>query len=310
MGLHRFQFITSVFQVNSDRGSCLQLRELWASAKGVSKDNGKEREKESWKERAKMLGFLALALSSSVGLTLSLHVSAGQAPELAKQVEQGTLPPLKERLPVNPLVVEPVEKIGEYGGVWRSALLGGNDDPWIRRTLAYENLMRWKPDWSGVIPNIAESVEVNDEATQFTFRLREGMKWSDGAPFTADDIRFWYEDLLLNSEFTPTPAEPFINADGTPVSFEMTDKITFSFTFKQPKSLFLQYLATMRDLDHALIRYPRHYFERFHPKYNPNVQQEIDAAGQSNWVGLIGAKAKYWANPEVPTIHAWIFKRP
>jgi len=248
-----------------------------------------------------------IAASLAAGATLPLQ--AGEAPMLAERVENGTLPPLEERLPENPLVVKPVERVGRYGGTWRSALLGGNDDPWIRRTLAYENLMRWTPDWSGVIPNIAELVDVNDGATRFTFHLRKGMKWSDGAPFTADDIRFWYEDLLLNSEFTPSPAEPFINADGSPVAFEMIDETTFAFTFEEPKSLFLQYLATMRDLDHAPIRYPRHYFERFHPKYNPDIHQEIEAAGQSNWVGLMVAKSKYWANTEVPTIHAWVFTR-
>ena len=253
-----------------------------------------------------------LGLCLAIGLACSLQAAqamAGQAPMLAEQVEAGTLPPLEERLPSNPLVVEPVERVGEYGGTWRSALLGGNDDPWIRRTLAYENLMRWTPDWSGVIPNIAESVDVNDQATSFTFHLREGMRWSDGELFTADDIRFWYEDLFLNPEFTPTIAEPFINADGSPVAFEMVDKTTFTFTFKESKSLFLQYLATMRNLDHAPIRYPRHYFERFHPKYNPDIQQEIEAAGQSNWVGLMVAKSEYWANTEAPTLHAWVFKR-
>jgi len=157
---------------------------------------------------------LAICLFAVLAPSLQVAaVQAGEAPMLASQVQAGVLPPLDERLPDNPLVVQPVERIGDYGGTWRSALLGGKDDPWIRRTLAYENLMRWTPDWSGVIPNIAESVEVNDDATQFTFRLRKGMKWSDGAPFTANDIRFWYEDLLLNPEFTPTPAEPFINAD-------------------------------------------------------------------------------------------------
>lgn len=249
----------------------------------------------------------ALALCLMIGFTVPLL--AGDPPMLVRQVEQGTLPPLADRLPENPLIVEPVERIGDYGGTWRSALLGGNDDPWIRRSLAYENLMRWTPEWDGVIPNIAESVNVNEEGTRFTFHLREGMKWSDGVPFTADDIRFWYEDLFLNPEFTPTLAEPFVNADGSPVKFELMDETTFTFTFTEPKGLFLQYLATMRDLDHAPVRYPRHYMERFHPRYNPDIQKEIDAAGQSNWVGLMVAKSKYWSNTELPTIHAWVFTR-
>mgnify|MGYP003694652963 CR=1 FL=1 len=37
----------------------------------------------------------------------------------------------------------------------------------------------------------------------WTIRLRKGARWSDGAPFTADDIVFWYEDVVLNKDLTP-----------------------------------------------------------------------------------------------------------
>lgn len=246
-------------------------------------------------------------LATAIALAGALAAHAGQAPMLAEQVESGELPPLEERLPANPLVVEPVEEIGDYGGTWRSAMVGGSDDGWILRTLSYENLMRWTPDWSGVIPNIVESAEVNEDATEFTFKLREGMKWSDGAPFTTADIEFWYEDIFLNEEFTPAPAEPFINVDGSPVELEVVDETTFKFRFDDPKGLFLQYLATARPLDNATVRYPRHYLEQFHPDYNENVQQEIDAAGQSNWVGLMVSKSTFWTNTELPTINPWVF---
>ncbi len=246
------------------------------------------------------------ALAGALTLAGSM-AAAGESPMLAEMVKAGTLPPLAQRLPEDPLVVTPVDQVGSYGGTWRSAMVGGSDDPWVYRTLSYENLMRWSPDWSGVVPNIAESVDVNDNATAFTVHLRKGMKWSDGQPFTADDIRFWYEDLFTNKDFTPTPAEPFINVDGSPVKFEEIDPETFRFTFDKPKGLFLQFLATARPQDIATIRYPRHYLEKFHPKYNPDIQKEIDAAGQSNWVGLMVAKANYESNTEVPTINAWIF---
>jgi peptide/nickel transport system substrate-binding protein len=247
-----------------------------------------------------------LALGLAVGLSAA-PAGAGESPMLAERVQAGTLPPLEERLPENPLVVTPVDRVGDYGGTWRSAMVGGSDDGWVLRTVSYENLMRWSPDWTEVIPNIAESVDVSEDATSFTFHLRPGMKWSDGAPFTADDIRFWYEDLFLDPQFTPAPSEPFINVDGSPVDFEMLDETSFRFTFQQPKGLFLQYLATARPLDNATVRYPRHYLETFHPKYNPEVQQEITAAGQADWIGLMVNKANYWSNPEVPTVNPWVF---
>lgn len=245
----------------------------------------------------------AAALLAMFGVS----AQAGQSPMLADQVEAGDLPALEERIPAEPMVVEPVDEIGTYGGNWRSALLGGADEPWLYRTMGYENLMRWTPDWSGVIPNIAESVDVNDDATEFTFHLRKGMKWSDGSPFTANDIRFWYEDLFLNDEFTPAPAEPFINSDGTPVGFEMVDDTTFKFEFDEPKGLFLQYLATARPLDNAAVRYPRHYLEQFHPAYNEDdLDAILNEEGETSWVGLMVDKSDYTANPDVPTINPWV----
>lgn len=249
----------------------------------------------------------ACVLASVASFICTMAASAGESPMLEALVSSGELPALAERIPANPLVVTPVDRVGDYGGNWHSALMGGSDDGWILRTLSYENLMRWSPDWTEVIPNIAESVEVNDDATEFTFKLREGMRWSDGAPFTADDIRFWYEDLFRNPQFTPSAQEPFINTDGSPVEFEMIDAVTFKFTFANPKGLFLQYLATARPLDNAAVRYPRHYLEQFHPDYSEDIDAEISAAGQADWVGLFTGKANFWTNPDVPTINPWVF---
>ena len=243
----------------------------------------------------------SLCLVPQIGTAL-----AGEAPVLADAVNSGKLPPLAQRLPQDPLTEAVVEKIGSYGGDWHSALLGGDDQPWLMRIMTYENLMRWKPDWSGTIPDVAESVDVNANATEFTFHLRKGMKWSDGQPFTADDVKFWHDDLFLNKQFTPAPAEPFINSDGTPCGFEMIDDTTFKFTFKTPKGLFLQFLATARPQDGLAIRYPRHYLAQFDPKYNPKVDELVKAARQNGWVSLMTAKADMFSNPDLPTLNAWV----
>jgi peptide/nickel transport system substrate-binding protein len=249
----------------------------------------------------------ALVATCALAMLLPNAVLAGEAPMLAEQVAAGKLPPLEQRIPEKPLVVSPVDRVGDYGGHWRSAMVGGSDDGWVLRTVSYENLMRWSPDWKEVIPNIAEKVDVSPDAREYTFTLRKGMKWSDGTPFTAEDIKFWFEDLFLDKQFTPSPQEPFINSDGSICGFEMIDETTVKFTFKNPKGLFLQYLATARPLDNAAVRYPEHYLQKFHPKYNPDVQAEIKAAGQTDWVGLMVNKSNFWANTEVPTINPWVF---
>lgn len=66
-----------------------------------------------------------------------------EAPALSALVEQGKLPPVEQRLPKSPLVVNPVERIGRYGGTWRTALVADADRPWMERTLTYEGLLRY-----------------------------------------------------------------------------------------------------------------------------------------------------------------------
>ncbi|MGI9500840.1 MAG: ABC transporter substrate-binding protein, partial [Geminicoccaceae bacterium] len=154
-----------------------------------------------------MLSKPMLTGASALGLVVSLGWPAEafqEAPALEAKVEAGELLPVEERLPKNPLVLEVVEQPGEYGGTLRRAILGGGDQHNMVRIMGSENLVRWDANWTEVRPNIAESWEVSEDATTFTFKLREGMKWSDGAPFTADDIMFWYEDVFTDETLTPS----------------------------------------------------------------------------------------------------------
>jgi len=190
-----------------------------------------------------------------------------EAPMLAERVAAGELPPIGERLPENPLV---------------------DSSPGVR-TMAYENLMRWNPEGTEVIPNIAESVEVNEAGTTYTFKLREGMKWSDGQPFSADDIMFWYEDVFLNEDLTPARPSWLMSGE-EPVVVEKVDDTTVTFRFAQPNGLFLTLLATPDGsafgTGAGMTSLPRHYLERFHNKYNPDVGALVAEAGADDWVSL------------------------
>ncbi|RYE50295.1 MAG: ABC transporter substrate-binding protein, partial [Hyphomicrobiales bacterium] len=91
-----------------------------------------------------------------------------EAPALAEAVAAGTIPPLAERLPLNPMVVQPLDGVGQYGGDLRAALVGGGSLNMMHRYQGYEPLVRYTPDFNGVIPNVAESFEANADASAYT----------------------------------------------------------------------------------------------------------------------------------------------
>ena len=212
------------------------------------------------------------------------------------------LPPVEERLPAEPMVVEPLE-IGEYGGTWHMGLRGGNDGALLVRTLGNEGLVRWDPQWTQVIPNVATSWDVNDDGSEYTFHLREGMKWSDGEPFTANDIQFWYEAHATNTEVSPAPPEWMV-AGGETGTVEAVDDVTVKFTFAAPNGLFLQRLAT--PAGNIVTRVPQHFAEEFHAEYNPDgIDALMEEAGLDNWVDLWTQRVgDEWFAPK-PTINAW-----
>ncbi len=241
-----------------------------------------------------------------------------EAPILAEKVAAGELPPLEERLPADPKVVQPVESLGQYGGTWRMGLRGGQDNALLVRTIAYEHLVRWTPDWSGIEPNIASAYEANEDATEFIFHLREGMKWSDGEPFTADDIVFWWDHVATNSELNPGGPPSWMVTGGEPGDVEKVDDYTVRFTFKTPNGLFLQRLATPSGAD--ATRYPQHYCQQFHREFNSdNLDALIQEAGANDWVNLFQLKCSgvpgtpydaRWQNGDLPTLNGWILTTP
>ncbi|WGF87181.1 ABC transporter substrate-binding protein [Marinivivus vitaminiproducens] len=261
--------------------------------------------------RAAWAGAVALLLASP-----AMAQSYQEAPELADAVASGQLPPVAERLPEQPLVVEPMEATGSYGGTWRLAMASASDIGTLVRTIGYENFTRWEP-WSpddeqtdifpGVKMNVAESVEVSPDSTTYTFHLRRGLKWSDGHPYTADDVMFWYNDVFLNEELMP--AKPsWLARDDKPVTVEKVDDYTVTFTYARPFSLLLQWMAVpANDREpNAPTAYPRHYLKQFHKDYNSDIEAVVARENQQNWVSLFHQKADAWANPDVPRLNPWI----
>ncbi|MFD1717588.1 ABC transporter substrate-binding protein [Georgenia deserti] len=239
-----------------------------------------------------------------------------EAPSLAQRVEAGDLPPLEERLPATPMVLEPLEEMGRYGGDLRMLMSSVGSDL-LNATIGYENLVRWKSDATQltqdqVIPNVAEDFEISPDGTEFTFTLRDGLRWSDGEPFTAEDILFWFHDVISNEELTPDGLPEWLNTGGEePLVVEQTGERTVVFRFSAPNGLFLVNLATQRG--DIVTGFPRHYLEQFHKDYADDIDGVVEQEDAEDWVDLFFTKADradppglFWQNPEVPTLNAWV----
>src|SRR5690349_24058478 len=145
-------------------------------------------------------------------LLLALLLWATQArayvepPALAGEVKAGRLPPVDKRLPQKPLVVplgEAGTSIGRYGGTLNT-LAGRSRDTRLFTIYGYARLVGYDRNLD-IVPDILESIDVQ-EGRVFTLRLRKGHRWSDGHPFTAEDSRYYWEDVASNRE--PSPSGP------------------------------------------------------------------------------------------------------
>lgn len=231
-----------------------------------------------------------------------------ESPMLAELVEAGELPPVAERLPANPVVVEPAEGIGLYGGEYLGIYNGSRLAEF--RYYGYENLVRWSPDGSEVVPNIAESWDVSEDGTTYIFHLREGLRWSDGELFTADDILFWWEHVETNQEIFPAPHGYFV-ANGEPATVTKIDDLTVEFKFSVPNGLFLQNISASYGV--RMTQFAEHYLSQFSMELNPEgVAEMMEADGATEYgpwwisrVGSYGDQAEY-NDPSRPLLQPWI----
>lgn len=234
--------------------------------------------------------------------------SALESPMLTERVEAGELPPLEERLPASPMVLEPVHSEGQYGGTLRRAQTDAQTRS-ILESFSNVGLMEWNWDYDTPVPSLAESVDVSDDNTTYTFTLREGLKWSDGEPFTSEDLMFTIEDYLNNPVTMPFPPFWYSDGDGTPDA-EAPDERTVVITFDEPFALFQKYMAHPA-VSHQFIK-PKHYLAQFHPDYTDpaEVEAATQAAGFDSWDQLFADRDNSWTNPERPVMGAWVVTSP
>ena len=232
-----------------------------------------------------------------------------QSPALDAAVESGELPPVAERLPAEPQVVE-AASIGTYGGTWRMGMRGGGDNGMIVKSVAYEGLVRFDHNWQEVLPNLAVSWESSEDAREHTFTLREGVKWSDGTPFTTEDIAFAVE-MYQDPEYA---AGSWIDNPNNKMTLEVIDDVTFKLIFENPNGMLMDQLASTDGLH--IVSLQKAYCSQFHPKYNENAESEAQAAGFSSWALQMEDRCAWgwetirYANPDLPSLYAWQIETP
>jgi peptide/nickel transport system substrate-binding protein len=221
-----------------------------------------------------------------------------EAPMLKAMVDAGELPSVGERLPASPMIVEPIDEIGQYGGTWHRAFLGIKDFHALGR-LIYESVLRWPRDPADPIqPGLAEKWEWSDDGTELTLYFREGLKWSDGEPFTVDDVIFWWEDIENDPEITDSVHGEWM-VNGEPMELERLDDITLKLKFAAPnglaESVGLAFHGCQWPLGFERFGFfaPRHYLEQYHPRYNDNADYALFEEKAFNF------------NPDLPVMYAW-----
>lgn len=188
-----------------------------------------------------------------------------------------SLPPVQDRLPKEPLVIAPYNTIGNYGGTLQGLSKGTESGTSDLLSIRHVNLFRYHHDLKTVVPNIAKKWTWNDDYTQLTVTLRKGHKWSDGAPFTAEDIVFWYEDLILNKDVYEKTPDRWLFA-GKPMQVEAVDKVTVKFSFPVPTPGIVNRFA----VDYGQPFQPKHFLQKFMPKYNNDAEELAKSKGLKN----------------------------
>ncbi len=233
----------------------------------------------------------------------------GESPLLAALVEKGKLPPVTERVGPEPAVIQGIEGIGRYGGTWFRAGNTLNEPGGVMFwRISGTTLVRWSPQGYPIVPHVAKSWTKNDDQSVWTFHLRKGMRWSDGDPFNAEDIIYWwqYHEPVVYPENPPE----LMQAGGRTGAIKKIDAHTVQFIFPQPNTYLLQRLASAWRGWCA----PHHYLSRYHPEIGDQnlIQSEMRQRGLTDPRQLYEqlAKNEYNAfyNPNYPRLDPWIYR--
>ena len=239
-----------------------------------------------------------------------------EVPMLEAQVAAGELPPVAERLPVNPFVIETTGE-GVYGGTL--SILDGQTRLSIPHRMTDHGLFGYNMDTSAYEPDVAEGFEWNDDFTQLTLHLREGLKWSDGVPVTTADFQWFWDNVLFNSEISPAGPGSVFRIGGVDASLEVVDDYTLIYTWPVPNPGILdRWGRTSFSSPGQSFWGPSHFWQQYHADFgdrdalNALAEESGFEATETEepWVALFNGKHSQPYNGiswdmEIPSLRAW-----
>jgi peptide/nickel transport system substrate-binding protein len=131
---------------------------------------------------------------------------------------------------------------------------------WLSWNVINEGMLQMNNYTLKLEPCLAESWEISPDQLTYTFHLRHGVKWHDGEPFTADDVKFTYDKIM----------DPKVDAADVRVYFsnikscEVLDPYTIRFVATE------RYFKTLEVLGTYIVVLPKHVFEKGDPDFNKN----------------------------------------
>lgn len=223
------------------------------------------------------------------------------------EVDSGDLPPVAERIPDEPFVVDLEtrgRKPGTAGGTLHTMVTRSKD---IRQMVVYgyARLIGYDADYT-LMPDILESYDSVDDKV-FTLHLRKGHRWSDGHPFTSADFDYWWTDVANNEKLSPAGPPDFLRIEGEMPTVTFPDDMTIVYSWNNPNPNFLRSLAQARP---PFIFRPSHFLKKFHVKYaDPEaLAEEVDDARVNSWAALHNKRDNMYKfdNHELPTLQPWM----
>jgi peptide/nickel transport system substrate-binding protein len=228
-----------------------------------------------------------------------------EAPMLAARVAAGELPPVEDRLPMDPIIVDPLGEVGRYGGSLRSLVPDPTGESpetdWLRGTA----LAMRSPDFADIIPWVVKSFELSDDQQELVVHMRKGLRWSDGELLTTEDVLFWYEDIFLNTSLTPAIAAKWKPGD-EPMKVVIDDDYTFRIQFAVPNPLIIDHLPTLGPWA------PKHYMAQFHINHNEDANAIAESEGFEFWHECFefhAEGAQFQQDVNLPSLSRWVYER-